>query len=166
MQSKSNVGLSTNVCAERRCRLEQWGHLCTYEYQGMFAYYDGNLVPLQKLGSNWIEESILVFEGDYSVPESKGELVDTVLGLYAMTVRLTSTSSSELHQLILKHSSRVFPKEFFEDLPVRINRIVLKASSEDAALLSTSINELTKRRKEATRNRKQSTTKLFAAVEV
>ena len=56
-------------------------------YDGM----QGKLVELDDTpadgGAEWYFDSIMVFEGDYTNPENKKEMIDVVLGLYAMVVQ-------------------------------------------------------------------------------
>ena len=128
----------------------------------MFFFDSGKLEPLAKDTDKWVESSILVFEGDYSQPESRVELVDTVLGLYAMTLHDTEKHAT-LHDLVEKQKKRVFPAEFFEDLPDRLARVMLSDKSKDVERLSSAVREITSRRK-SSKSRKSSMntgTKLF-----
>ena len=70
------------------CRLEQWGHLSTMGMANMF-FYNSNGSGLEALDAkgidcDWFLDSIMVFAGDYTNPENLTEMVDVVLGLYAM----------------------------------------------------------------------------------
>ena len=57
-----------------RCRLEQWGHLCTMGIDNMEYSNEGKLEPLDSTpddhGSDWYIDSIMVLEGDYTNPDS------------------------------------------------------------------------------------------------
>ena len=89
------------------CRLEQWGHLCTSGINFMYYYNNGKLEPLADLGDNWFLDSIMVLGGDYTKPECKGELVDTILGLYVMVMKGRFGTTSTLYALIEKHFEQV-----------------------------------------------------------
>ena len=127
--------------------------MCVHGLDGMLFFNSGKLEPLAKDSDKWVESSILVFEGDYSQPGSRVALVDTVLGLYAMTLHDTAKHKM-LHGLVEKQKSRVFPAEFFEDLPDRLARVMLSDKSKEVDILSAASREMTSRGK----SRKQSTT--------
>lgn len=111
------------------CRLEQWGHMCVSSMDEMF-FYDGKQKKLIDLDDtpedhgDWYQESIMVFEGEYTNPDNKPEMVDVVLGLYAMVIYRKSTISKDLYELISKCYSRVFPAELFEDLPILLAKMM------------------------------------------
>jgi len=73
------------------CRLEQWAamaasgsqltHMYLYERRGP----EKQLVPLTER-KEWIEESVEVFSGTFTVPGDKERLVQMVLGLYAFSI--------------------------------------------------------------------------------
>jgi len=73
---------------------------------------------------DWFLESILVTEGDYTNPDNKEELVDVILGLYSMVLSRKDGVSKELHDLIQKNYKRVFPEEYFFDLPQLLERML------------------------------------------
>lgn len=114
------------------CRLEQWGHLCVYGTDGMYFYNANKLESLSNSGDDWFLDSIMVFEGDYTNPEGRAELVDTILGLYTMVLNGKDTTTKKLHELIQTHLKRVFPVEFFEDLPQMLNKLVNAEGAKDA----------------------------------
>jgi len=112
------------------CRLEQWGHMCVSGTDGMY-FYNGPAKKLQPLddtpedgGADWFLDSIMVFEGDYTNPDGKAELVDTILGLYAMVLNAKDSTTKKLNELIDSHHKRVFPPQFFEDLPQMLSHII------------------------------------------
>ena len=71
------------------------------------------------------EDSILVFEGDYSNPDSLLEMLDLVLGLYAMVLRSKETTTAQLHNMIVHNHARIFPVKYFgTDLTTIMERIV------------------------------------------
>ena len=49
----------------------------------------------------------MVLGGDYTKPECKGELVDTILGLYVMVMKGRFGTTSTLYALIEKHFEQV-----------------------------------------------------------
>ena len=71
--------------------------------------------PVPKFG-RWKMDSIMVFEGDFTNPENKSEMVDVVLGLYAMVLQSQDGMTSELYRLLQSHLMRVFPEDLFHDL--------------------------------------------------
>jgi len=128
------------------CRLEQWGHMCKSGMENMYFYKDNQLIAVddtpEDKGSDWFEESILVFEGDYTNNSNKGEMVDCVLGLYALVLMNLNSYHSDsklgeaktitddgnphftmneaiknLNALINRLHGRTFPAEYFGDLP-------------------------------------------------
>lgn len=117
------------------CRLEQWGHMCVSGTNGMYFYNGKNnkLEPLDDTpadgGKDWFLDSIMVIDGDYTNPASKAELVDTILGLYAMVLNGKEGTTKVLHDLIRANYSRVFPAQYFEDLPNMLNTLVSKENS-------------------------------------
>lgn len=114
------------------CRLEQWGHMCLHGMERMF-YYDGDSGKLQDLDTsdsgkdyNWFLESILVFEGEYTNEGNKDELVDVVLGLWSMVLNRKGEESAlqKLHDLVKENYQRVFPPQYFSDLPQLLEHMV------------------------------------------
>jgi len=114
------------------CRLEQWGHLCTRGMSSMY-FYDGALgriLPLddspEDEGEDWFLDSIMVYEGDYTNPDNKAEMLDVVLGLYAMVLHShhSNANLARLYRLIMSHTDRVFPREYFADLPEELAKMV------------------------------------------
>ena len=95
--------------------------MCVWGTENML-FYDGDVDRLRPLaeaedeeGSTvrraWLEESTLVFEGDYSCPEvDKPHLVDLVLGLYGFILRVRGagpTQTSGTQQTMAADPSRV-----------------------------------------------------------
>eukprot|EP00966_Prymnesium_polylepis_P114056 2635860-Prymnesium_polylepis.1 len=106
------------------CRLEQWGHLCQFGMADMHYFNVRTLVSLDEKPKNsleaeadWFMDSIMVYEGDYTNPENKKEMVDVVLGLYAMVLAGKDDKTKTLYELVSANRSRVFPAEFFDDMP-------------------------------------------------
>ena len=66
-------------------------------------FYDAKADKLRPLGDaedeevrkDWFEESTLVFEGDFSCPEDKPQLVDVVLGLYGFILQVRGTGPTQ-----------------------------------------------------------------------
>ena len=54
----------------------------------MFLYGNSNTVtPMNDAGmEEWLQQAVLVFEGEYAMDIDKKALVDTVLGLYAIAL--------------------------------------------------------------------------------
>ena len=146
-----DTGQPVNKASYQRrgwCRLEQWGHMCKSGMENMYFYKDNQLIAVddtpEDKGSDWFEESILVFEGDYTNNSNKGEMVDCVLGLYGLVLMNLNSYDSDvklsqarmikdqadgtphftmneamknLHDLIKRLHGRTFPAEYFRDLP-------------------------------------------------
>ncbi|EOD30154.1 hypothetical protein EMIHUDRAFT_449788 [Emiliania huxleyi CCMP1516] len=85
------------------CRLEQWAFIAINGTQQMYVY-ETSLARIAER-RRWIEESVNVFQGDFTLESDKAHLVDVVLGLYGLavvaaielryrSVRATSVSSS------------------------------------------------------------------------
>ena len=89
-----DTGKPVNKASYQRrgwCRLEQWGHMCLHGMNDMYFFHDGNLLNLDDTpdddGEDWYADSIMVFEGDYTNPENKFEMVNVILGLYGLVVK-------------------------------------------------------------------------------
>ena len=106
------------------CRLEQWGHLCLWGMEEMYFYNNNKLDSLDDTDTDWFRDSIMVLGGDFTNPESKGELVTTILGLYGLVLNSDSSYSQKLRELIEQHYKEVFPHEHFEDLPELMKKIL------------------------------------------
>jgi len=107
------------------CRLEQWGHMMMWGMKEMYFHNaaTGKNEPLGDADVQWKEDSIMVFEGDYTNPDNLYELVDVVLGLYAMVLVSDEPQARQLHGMIQAKKSRVFPEKYFEGLVERMNRL-------------------------------------------
>ena len=81
-------------------------------------FYNGVQRQLEALGQSssdddWFLDSIMVLGGDYTRPDLKDELVDTILGLYAMVVNglvhpeYLNQSTLKLNGLIEEHFGEV-----------------------------------------------------------
>jgi len=136
----ADTGLECSLSTYSRrgwCRLEQWAHLCMSGIQEMY-YYDpaaGRLVALDSPElevSNWIVDSLMVYEGDYTQESNKEEMVDVVLGLYAMVLKDRGGKTKELFDMIGAHLHRVFPPAYFSNMP----ELLKSAFEHDASLAS------------------------------
>ena len=87
------------------CRLEQWARLNGGGLEGMYIMRGTwgrssdsgacDIVKLQ-LVDGWLEESIHVFEGEFTDPNDKAKVVDNVLALWAFALYST-TRRAGLH---------------------------------------------------------------------
>ena len=140
------------------CRLEQWGHMCTKGMANMFFWSDGELRDLADrpdrwaAGSasssaegsfakaDWYKDSVMVFSGEYTNPGNKAEMVDVVLGLYAMVIRERKTTTKRLFEMTQAHLAEVFPYEYFEDLPQRLKQLMQYDKSTEGDEFRTILN--------------------------
>lgn len=129
------------------CRLEQWGHLCTAGTRDMF-FYDAKSAAMIHLDSpdlpvprdcNWVHDSLLVYEGDYTKEDNKNDIVDVVLGLYAMVLKDKEGVTQQLYEMINLKSPRIFPAEYFDNMP----ELLKKEMNEESSELKTIIHEKT-----------------------
>lgn len=102
--------------------------------------FDAALAPLSSR-RRWIEESVNVFQGEFTHDSDKALLVDVVLGLYGLAVVAAldpsvassevvsrgkrshasqQASSRQLVELIAERRDFIFPSEHFGDLVVRL----------------------------------------------
>jgi len=100
---------------------------------GNMRYYNNSSHALEPLdetpedgGEDWFFDSIMVFEGDYTQPASRRELIDVVLGLYAMVLhtRTDKPHSKKLYDMITAAYHRVFPPGLFEDMPLMLYELM------------------------------------------
>jgi hypothetical protein len=98
---------------ERRgwCRLEQWARIAVGGFAEMFLY-TGDKDDLEPLSDKpkWMEESIHVFQGDFTVVEDKYALVDTVCGVWAHGLRSKHAESDQLVKLVNDKRASIFPR--------------------------------------------------------
>lgn len=69
-----------------------------------------------------LKDAIFVFEGDFSVPDDKRKLVDTILGLWSLML-LRKEKFFEVQLLYARCNTerrRTFPKEYCGDLPAML----------------------------------------------
>ena len=107
-----DTGKPVNKASYQRrgwCRLEQWGHMCKSGMENMYFYKDNELVSVddspEDKAADWFEESILVFEGDYTNSSNKDEMVDCVLGLYALVLTNLKSYKSDSGSSLKSHKS-------------------------------------------------------------
>jgi len=78
------------------------------------------LTPLSQKSSQYIHDSIHVFDGQFTVDSDKIKLVDTVLGLYAHALLSHQEGKRDGEVMIIdeikKNKATIFPTEFFEHL--------------------------------------------------
>jgi len=81
--------------------LEQWAAMAATSRTGHLLIYEkGEMSKIDK-SEKWIEESVKVFEGNFTCPNDKLKLVDVVLGLYAYSILCGgNTTSSARRQTI------------------------------------------------------------------
>jgi len=122
------------------CRLEQMARICAAGLEGIYLYSDeghdrnelrpvkdltceANKESLQRSTSrhdetySWHEDSIRVFDGEFTMESDKAKLVDTMLALWASVLyNQDSADNRQLVQLVNAHKAEVFPTEFFGDV--------------------------------------------------
>jgi len=124
-------------------RLEQWAFMAINGAEQMYLFESG-LTPLSER-RRWIEESVNVFQGDFTHESDKALLVDVVLGLYGLAVVATldpsvasrrgksscapHSSSRELIELIAERRCLIFPRQYFGDLIERLEAELEAGSS-------------------------------------
>ena len=74
--------------------------------------------------------SLMVCEGDFAVPEDIPKLVDTILGLWAMCIARKDVDEAiaEVESYVRANKERVFPKQYFGDLPDRMDKLLRPAN--------------------------------------
>jgi len=97
------------------CRLEQWARL-TVGRTGMYLF--GKDQTLQVLDDQamdqWCQDSIMVFEGNFTIESDKLRISDTVLGLWSKAViERKDSETSFLYDIVDKERSRVFPAAYY-----------------------------------------------------
>jgi len=99
------------------CRLEQWARIAVGGFKQMYIWVgDGDeLDPLENK-PKWYNDSIHVFEGDFTNPDDKYALVDTVCGVWAHALRSKSSDSAMLIELVRNNRDSIFPRAYFSNL--------------------------------------------------
>ena len=105
-----------NLRAHPQCRLEQWGHMCMWGMNEMY-FYNMETGKNEALGEDaqWKYDSIMVFEGDFTVASDCERICDTVLGLWAKAIIEKRREGGDpfLYDIVNSHRERVFPRAMF-----------------------------------------------------
>jgi hypothetical protein len=96
-------------------RLEQWARIVVGGLAQMYIWLGNELEPIENK-PKWYHDSIHVFQGDFTCPDDKYVLVDTVCGVWAHALRARAEDSAVLIDLVRKNKASIFPKEYFGDL--------------------------------------------------
>jgi len=123
-----DTGLPCDVESYMRrgwCRLEQWARLTIGGLQNMYFYDGAKLMDLAE-HPKWHNESIKVFEGNFTDPRDKQKLIPTILGLWATVLRNQRVSNDTVgsYELVKQNYEQVFPQEHFADLLPRLETMV------------------------------------------
>jgi len=106
------------------CRLEQWARLASEGTRDLFKWTGEELELAfdEEHERQAMVDSLMVCEGDFTVRGDIHKLVDTVLGLWAMCVARQDCDETvaDVKAQIDRLHERVFPSEFFDDLPERM----------------------------------------------
>jgi len=116
VHSDSNAAVGPETYQRRGwCRLEQWARMTVGGLQNMYIY-DGALHPISD-SMAWYHDSISVMDGDFTDPNDRGKLVDTILGLWSIAVsHRGEADNAMIFDLVQQHREQVFPKKYFGDL--------------------------------------------------
>ena len=60
-------------------RLEQWARISVVGVEHMFLWDGAKLSAIEEHQTEWIEDSIRVFDGDFTDPNDRVKIVDTCL---------------------------------------------------------------------------------------
>merc|ERR1712079_988022 len=99
-----NTSLHCDVTTYQKrgwCRLEQWARMAAGGLNDMYVFADGELSPFRQHPEKY-KDSIHVFDGNFTIDEDKKEIVDTILGLWAVCCvqQMNHPEVKELHSLI------------------------------------------------------------------
>jgi len=99
------------------CRLEQWARMASGGLADMYVHEEGSLSSFRQ-HTAMCEDSMHVFDGNFTVDSHKYTLVDAILGLWAKSSAQKNSHPQlqELHSLIEKHRDTVLPVSIFGDL--------------------------------------------------
>jgi len=131
------------------CRLEQWARIAVGGFVQMYIYEHTGAI-LEELANKpkWFEDSVHVFDGDFTEPKDKYALVDTVVGIWAHVIRHTKTLADTdpiakdtklLVEMVNKHKETIFPKEYFHDLVELLETHVQTLDFDDMVVKSESL---------------------------
>jgi len=106
------------------CRLEQWARLTVGGLDGVYLY-DGHGLHEYRAGSELMQQMLGaatdVFGGDFTVEKDRETLVDTVIGLWALTlVNRDTPYVRDIHNLVSAKKAAAFPVELFGDMIDRL----------------------------------------------
>ena len=119
------------------CRLEQWARMQDGLENMYLSTSPGDLQPIADK-RDWYEQSMLVFDGQFTVDTDKIKMVNIVLGLWAKTAAEIRAGKelSPISQIILDRRDEVFPKEYFFKLTDTLNEVLANPSEEIDALIT------------------------------
>jgi len=116
------------------CRLEQWARMTIGGLENMYIFDDAasekhKLTPISHQ-DGWYYDSIHVMHGDFTVDSDKDKLVDTLLGLWSVSLENRNQADNRvIYKLIMDNKSTVFPEELFGDLiPLLEERVGVKTT--------------------------------------
>jgi len=117
------------------CRLEQWARMQD-GLQNMYLMRGGDLEPIADM-AHWYEQSVKVFEGQFTVDTDKIKMVNICLGLWAKTVAEIRSGKelSPIAKLIVDKRDEVFPKEHFFKLTDTLNEVLANPDEQIDALI-------------------------------
>ena len=105
------------------CRLEQWARIAVGGLHHIYLHSaEGKPLKLIKDDAAWLQDSIFVIGGDFTMPDDKLKLVDIILALWGCMLRTKDQSpeKKELYDQVTKSLSIVFPEQYFGDLIARM----------------------------------------------
>ena len=138
MHREKQVICDHNTYAGRGwCRLEQWARMQDGLENMYLTTSPGNLEPIADM-REWYEQSMLVFEGQFTVDTDKIKMVNIVLGLWAKTAAEIRAGKqlSSISQIIVDRRDEVFPKEYFFKLTDTLNEVLANPTEEIDALIT------------------------------
>lgn len=112
----------------------------------LFLYESGELTTIQDR-PGWVDDSVKVFDANFTCDADKHDLVDVVLGLYAYNIlcagKLRSKgkdgegSQNVLSKLIETHRSSIFPAEHFSDTVEQLEaELDVLVADRDASIMT------------------------------
>jgi len=117
------------------CRLEQWARMQD-GLQNMYLMRGGDLEPIADM-AHWYEQSVKVFEGQFTVDTDKIKMVNICIGLWAKTAAEIRGGKelSPIAKLIVAKRDEVFPKEYFFKLTDTLNEVLGNPDEQIDALI-------------------------------
>ena len=96
----------------------------------------GEIEEMTEMSSQWVEQAIRVFDGEFTIDSDKMKIVNIVLGLWAHTnLELLKGNTSTIAKLILDNREAVFPREYFFHLVDILDELLETKDEETEALL-------------------------------